>query len=169
MIRMIRNGTCYCRCYHCFNAFDTGRLCPALWLGKTGCRTLLHCVPSHLLARPGWILQAILGPVWLGFTTLYSLQTLLSQILYCMFSLYLIPILVSVKSVKTMITTTITCSLSSSSPTLGRAQTTGREFLHKERKRAAELYWRQLYWRAPACQTCSAVAAQVNGYRCGVQ
>ena len=41
----------------------TGRLCPALWLGKIGCRTLLHCVPSHLLARPGWILQAILGPV----------------------------------------------------------------------------------------------------------
>ena len=63
MIRMIRNGTCYCRCYHCVNAFDTGRLCPALWLGKTGCRTLLHCVPSHLLARPGWIPQAILGPV----------------------------------------------------------------------------------------------------------
>ena len=55
-------------------------------------------------------------------------------------------------------------SLSSSSPTLGWAQTTGRQFLHKERKRAAELYWRQLYWRAPACSTCSAVAAQGNGY-----
>ena len=27
----------------------TGRLCPALWLGKTGCRTALHCdISAHL-------------------------------------------------------------------------------------------------------------------------
>ena len=31
-------------------------------------------------------------------------------------------------------------------------------------KSRTQLYWRQLYWRAPACSTCSAVAAQVNGY-----